>query len=382
MSADVLIAGGGVAGAALAIMLGRRGVRVDLFEQRRFPSEKPCGEGIMPGGVGVLLRLGLLDAVGGEPFSAIRWYTNDLFAEGRFPRAPGEPTFGVAQRRLRLDSALFEAARATPGVRAFEGVRVDAPIIEGARVTGVIAAGEERRAPLVVIADGAGSRLRSALGLCGRKARRARVGVRAHFGGVADRLAQDRVEVFIHEGHELYVTRLPGGEAMVAGLTDRIAVGVDLKSALRRWIDTEPRLREALADASILGTVAGRYPLAGRARAGVVPGAVLLGDAAGWTDPVTGGGISQALLAAELLADHIPDALARGDAVLRRFDRRRRRLLRDQRLLTAGVLELTAHPRLVRPTLRVLAAWPGLFSHFIGVATGSRRFIWSRAFAP
>ena len=45
---DVLIAGGGIAGSALAIQLGRRGVRIELFERGRFPKEKPCGEGLMP----------------------------------------------------------------------------------------------------------------------------------------------------------------------------------------------------------------------------------------------------------------------------------------------------------------------------------------------
>jgi len=372
VSADVLVVGGGVAGAALAVMLGRRGVRVELFEQRRFPSEKPCGEGIMPGGVGVLARLGLLDAVGGERFSAVRWRAGDLVADGRFPSARGEPSFGAAQRRLRLDRALFEAVRATPGVRAFEGVRVEAPVVERGRVVGLVAGGVARRAGLVVLADGAGSRLRGALGLAARPERRARLGVRGHFGGVADCLAPDRVEVFLHDGHELYVTRLPEGELMVAGLTDRLAAGADPKAALGRWIAAEPALREALSAASPLGPVAGRFPLAGRARRGWLPGAVLLGDAAGWTDPVTGGGMAQALLAAELLAEHVPDALTRGDAALRCFDRRRRRLLRDQRLLTAAVLELVARPRLVRPALRGLSAWPGLFSHLVGVASGTR----------
>ena len=57
--ADVLIAGGGIAGASLAVMLGRAGVRVELFERGSFPREKPCGEGLFPGGVRVMERLGL-----------------------------------------------------------------------------------------------------------------------------------------------------------------------------------------------------------------------------------------------------------------------------------------------------------------------------------
>ena len=57
MIADVLIAGGGIAGASLAVLLGRSGLRVEMFDQRRFPSEKPCGEGIMPAGVRALVAL-------------------------------------------------------------------------------------------------------------------------------------------------------------------------------------------------------------------------------------------------------------------------------------------------------------------------------------
>jgi len=63
-AADVLIAGGGVAGASLAIMLGRAGMNVELYDRRRFPRDKPCGEGLMPAGVAVLRRLGLGAAVG------------------------------------------------------------------------------------------------------------------------------------------------------------------------------------------------------------------------------------------------------------------------------------------------------------------------------
>jgi flavin-dependent dehydrogenase len=373
MSADVLVAGGGIAGSSLALMLGRCGLRVDLYERRTFPSEKPCGEGIMPGGVGVLERLGLLDQIGGETFHAVRWYAGQLLAEGRFAPTRRAPAFGVAQRRYRLDRTLFEAAASTRGVCAFAGARVDAPLVSGGRVVGLVVGGEPRRAAITVIADGAGSRLASALGLGARRTRRSRIGMRAHFGPVTSRAGAGLVEVFIGEGRELYVTPLPGGEMLVAALSDRLAVGADARGALLRWASAEPALRERLAGVPLIGAVAGRYPLSGRVRVGAIPGAVLLGDAAGWTDPITGGGMAQALLAAELLAEHLPAALERGDAVLERFDRRRRRLLRGQRWLTAAMLELLAHPPFVAPVLRGMAARPALLSRLMAVAAGARR---------
>src|SRR5689334_19680311 len=75
---DVLIAGGGIAGSTLAILLGRAGLTVELFERGYFPREKACGEGLMPGGVGVLERLGLADAIGGAPFYGVRYYMDGL----------------------------------------------------------------------------------------------------------------------------------------------------------------------------------------------------------------------------------------------------------------------------------------------------------------
>ncbi len=87
--ADVLIAGGGIAGASLAIMLGRAGLAVDLFERGHFPKEKACGEGLMPAGVAVLERIGLADTVGGTPFYGVRYYAGQRVAEGRFPQGSG-----------------------------------------------------------------------------------------------------------------------------------------------------------------------------------------------------------------------------------------------------------------------------------------------------
>src|SRR6185295_13589576 len=132
--ADVLIAGGGIAGSSLAVMLGRAGLAVELFERGHFPKEKPCGEGLMPAGVGVLQRYDLADALGGEPFYGIRYYAGALMAEGRFPLVAGLPAAGRGQRRYYLDRALFSAAAATRGVTAYSGVRVAAPLVEGGRV--------------------------------------------------------------------------------------------------------------------------------------------------------------------------------------------------------------------------------------------------------
>ena len=374
--ADVVIAGGGPAGASLAVMLGRAGISVDVYDAHRFPREKPCGEGLMPAGVAVLERLGLLEAVGGRRLSGVRYTGFGLRAESAFPDVAGQPVCLLAQRRLRLDQALIEAARATPGVRVFEDAEVEGAAVEGGRAVGLRVGGELRRAGLVVGADGLASRVRRSLGLDGPARRPARVGVRAHYRLAAGREAPDRLEIFLGEGHELYVAALPDRELLVAALARKEALGGGARATLARWIDAEPRLRELLDGAEPLTDVAGRAPVVQRARAGVAPGAVLLGDAAGSTDPLTAGGMAHALLTAERLAAYVPRALAGGtpgDRWLRRFDRERRRLLRDHVLLTGVLVALVGRPRAARATLGLMRAQPALMRHLVGVAAGVRR---------
>src|SRR5205085_2367998 len=267
---DVLIAGGGIARSALAIMLGRAGLTVELFERGHFPREKACGEGLMPAGVGVLERLGLADAVGGAPFYGVRYHAGTLIAEGRFPTVAGVPATGRGQRRRHLDQVLFAAAAATPGVTAQTGTWVEAPIREGARVVGLVAAGQERRAPLVVAADGAHSRLRRLLGLDCPSPRRWRVGLRMHFRLAPGRVQPPWVEIFLGQGYELYVTPLPQGEVLVAGLAEHDRVVGGAEASMQRWVAEQSVLRTRLEGAARRTTLLGMSPLTCRARAGVV----------------------------------------------------------------------------------------------------------------
>jgi flavin-dependent dehydrogenase len=375
--ADVLIAGGGVAGSALAILLGRRGLEVDVFERSRFPREKPCGEGLMPAGVAVLERLGLAGTVGGARFVGVRYHFGRSVAEGRFPADAGFPATGIGQRRWRLDRVLFEAASATPGVTASVGSRVEEPISENGRVVGLVVDGRARRGRLVVAADGVRSPIRTRLGLDAPVKRR-RIGMRRHFRLASDRENEPWVEVFLRPGHELYVAPLPDREVLVAGLAPEHALRAPAGRVFESWWRGEPELAARLDGAQTASDLIGVCPLAGRARIGVAAGVVLLGDAAGFIDPLTGGGMTQALLTAELLAERV--ALRRGDdSWLWEFERARRRMLGDYRKLTRAVLWLSTRPRLAERVIGVLGGTPALFSHLVGVSAGTRRLVpWNR----
>jgi flavin-dependent dehydrogenase len=366
---DVLIAGGGIAGSGLAILLGRCGLTIELFERAQFPREKPCGEGLMPAGVGVLCRLNLAEAVGGAPFYGVRYYFGERVAEGRFPEIAGVPLAGRAQRRKRLDHALFQAAAATPGVKARTGALVEAPLIENGRVAGLLVNGEAHCARLVVAADGAHSRIRHQLGL-NLPSRRKRLGVRAHFRMAAGQPQPPWVDVFAGRGYELYVAPLPERELVVAALADSQVWGDSAERAFHRWWRAEPRLASRLEGAEQVSPLMGSSPLTGRARIGVAPGVVLLGDADGFCDPITGGGMTQALVSAELLARFVVRDPERQEEWLGEFERARRRMLRDYRMLTQMVLWVADHRRLATALLFALKNSPKVFSHLVGVSGG------------
>lgn len=370
---DVLIAGGGIAGSALAILLGRQGVRVEIFERARFPREKPCGEGLMPAGVAALERMALREEAGGAPFHGVRYHFERRSITGKFPAQNGRAATGLGQRRFVLDRVLFQTAASTPNVTAHEGVSVDGPIVEQGRVKGLHAERKELRAALVVAADGVHSSLRRQLGLA-QPIRRKRFGVRTHFRLAHGREHPSWVDVFLGARHELYVTPLPEGEILVGALVHAVALNEPVAEAFPRWCRAQPALAEELEGAAQLTPLHGVSPLAARPRAGFVPGCVLLGDAAGFVDPITGGGMAQALLSAELLAGHAVENLGREDVWLREFDRAREKMLRDYRWLTGMLLWLSERPRLARRTLGVMPRFPRLLSHLVGVATGMRNF--------
>ncbi len=337
---EILIVGAGPAGAALAIHLARMGREVVLLDRAKFPREKACGEGLMPAGVAALERLGV--HVEGAAFRGVRYHHAGRVAEGQFRGG----VCGAGMRRWNLDAALIAAARSS-GAKVLEGVSVDDILWSGTAVQGVVAGGETFQARLTVAADGANSRLRHKFGWDASTASR-RYAVRRHYRGEIE----PWVQVHLENGCETYVTPLPAGEIQIATLRER-------------GNESGVALPEALRDLRPVGEPLGASPLTVRARQRVTEGCVLLGDAAGTCDPVTGGGMAQALLSAELLAVHIGSGLD-----VQKFDRAREAMLRNYRWLTAGVLTLAEHPALLRPALAILGKSPRLFTSLLSLAGG------------
>ena len=273
---DVTIVGGGPAGSALAVLLGRQGVNVVLFEKARHPRYKPCGEGLLPHGVAALREIANLPDV--PHVKGLRFVAGTASVDADFPADDG-----LVVRRDRFDAWLFELAANTPNVEARDGTAYR----PGA--TG-----------LLVGADGSHS-------MCHRRlravfARPRRAGLSSHLTGLQG--LSDRVEVFFHDEGELYVAPTGGGEALVSALFDYRHFRRDgITYLLNKTIALRDRLSQVVFTTPVLAAA----PLGLH-----VPRVVdlnqrllLVGDAAGTPDPITAGGLSLALTATRAAADAI-----------------------------------------------------------------------------
>ena len=366
--ADVLICGGGVAGSALAILLGRSGISVELVERDIFPREKPCGEGLMPAGVAVLERLGLFQVVRGAPFRGVRYHFDRRCVDAPFPSASGHLICGRGVRRKYLDSSLFQNAAETPGVRASTGARIDRLLRVNGRVAGAIVNGEPQRARLVVAADGAHSRIRRELGFDASSSRK-RMGIRVHYRLARGKEQNCWVDVSLRHGYELYVTPLTDGEILIAALANAEG-GESIQSRFRRWVFAEPFLADLLEGAEQISDPACASWPVNSAKPRNAPGVVLLGDAAGLIDPISGGGMTHALLTAELLAKYIRNGIESGEEWMSSFERERQTLLKGFRRLTRALLWLAAYPAAAGQILATAGNFPPLISYFAGIAGG------------
>ncbi len=282
----ILIVGGGIAGLNCALRLLRRGFEVTVVERRRGPLDKVCGEGVLPFGAALLSELGLLESVcrAGAKFGGVSYHAEGRRADGRFQ----DGAFGVGVERKALDAVFRNACALFPKFSLKEGVAVKPGPIEG----------YDR----VVAADGVCSRWGD-YG-AGSARRSCRLGVRFRLAAPAE----PRVNVHFFKGFEVYLTPVGETEVSVAMLIDPDRLGIS-GGQLKPWSlaffrDAFPQFAGApVRDFATRGPIAAR-------RSGRAPSIHLLGDAWRAFDPISGAGMSFALLCGKLAAERIDDPAA------------------------------------------------------------------------
>jgi len=283
---DVIVVGAGPAGSTTAYRLARAGARVCLVDRARFPRDKPCGGGLT------------IRAVRELPFSidpVVEDRVDTLELGLRYTRRwsgrADVPLVLMTQRR-RLD-AFFAKQAAAAGADFRDGVKVTGVDPDGA----VTAGGERLEADVVVGADGAN-------GITARS-----LGLPAHEHGVA---LEGNVG-YAHVSRERFGGRavvelgaVPGGYAWVFPKGDHVNVGVG------GWQSEGPRLRERLHElcaafeideADVRDLRGHRLPMRGASRRPVERRVLLVGDAAGLVDPLSGDGMYEAFVSGRLAAE-------------------------------------------------------------------------------
>ena len=332
MSPDILVIGGGPAGLAAAIAARFKGFDVTVVDAARPPIDKSCGEGISPAGVEILRRFGVqLSTADGFPVRGIRFVGDGASVEAGFPSGSG-----LGLRRTRLHQILVGRASEL-GVRLLWNTPVTHP-----------AAFSSCR--WVVGADGQNSGVRRAAGLDAASREFRRFGFRRHY-----RLSPwtDFVEVHWGSRCQIYVTPVSRDEVGIAMLSRDSHLRLD--NALMEFPDIQRRLQGAEVSSAERGamTVSRRLRRLFRGRT------VLIGDASGSVDAISGEGLSLSFHQAVALSE----AFSGGD--LRPYQAEHRRLARRPALMARLLLALDRCPPLRRSALRMLAFDPPIFAKLL-----------------
>jgi flavin-dependent dehydrogenase len=316
---DVIIAGGGPAGASAAINLAMQGAQVLLLEQKKFPRPKLCGEFISPECVGLFESLGVADQmIAAHPakLSETVFYSRT----GRSARVPsqwfGSTGIALGLSRAEMDERLLRRAADT-GARVIEDAHVTNLVIKNETVCGVVVKRngiEETFSGLITVDATGRSRSLVRQASSNNKPRHARapmVAFKAHFENTG--VAAGACEIYFYRGGYGGLSSIENGLSnlcFIVSARDVRACGANADRVVREVVCQNQRARVTLRSARL------RSPwlavsLEGFGRHAVAPmkGLVAIGDAASFIDPFTGSGMLMALQSGALAADEIAKCL-------------------------------------------------------------------------
>jgi 2-polyprenyl-6-methoxyphenol hydroxylase-like FAD-dependent oxidoreductase len=386
---DIIIVGAGVAGSSSAIFLGQEGYRVLLLDRAQFPRHKTCGEGIMPEGVRILDSLGLLPAIleaGAGIVRGLRFRSQaGVWAQADFPPMGGEPAYSVVIRRYELDHLLIERAKALPNVTVREGFAMQEALFNEGTIQGVIGhhigqpkRSQTLRAPLTLGADGMHSRFHNRYGITRRVRRRQRWGISGHLRGV-DGL-RPYIEVLFQADHEIYLAPVSSDMALVAILLEKKAMATlrgNLADRYYQFLTSAPGLGQRVRDSQVIPPVGARGPLGFTVDPVYLPGLLLVGDSAGFLDPITGEGMTLALKSVQAAVPIIQQAFETGNFspdILGQYAAERARVFKDVSQLTQLMLNVSRWSSLTNRAIRGLRSTERLFQKLLGIAAGTNRY--------
>ena len=329
---DVIVVGAGPAGATAATVLAQKGYDVLLLDKVDFPRDKACGDGIPSGCIEIMIDLGMGDKIQkaiekGEFYliDQIRIYS----PKGRMLRAPLKPGEkggkAYVAPRVYFDAIIQEQAVESGAM--FEQALVKKPIFEDGRIVGVQAQlngdVKELRAKVVVGADGVTSSIARSLRPKDEQhvdAHRA-VALRAYINDIDEN--PNEAEFY------LYDEVLPGYAWIFSAGKNKANIGLgmrldvfrenkhNLNKMLQNFINM-PQIKKRLRrGGDVEGIKIWQLNFGSQERLQhAFDGALLVGDAAGFINPLTGGGIHNGMISAQLAGQTIDEALQADDTSL------------------------------------------------------------------
>lgn len=320
---DAIVVGGRCGGAALAMLLARKGRRVLIVDQAQLPSDVRLSTHLIwHAGVDRLRQWGLLDTVLASNCPALTDFSLDMGELVLRGRPPGTQVgAALSPRRLALDKVLLEAALQA-GAELRQGITFEDVIQQDGRVAGIRGrlqdgAAFTAQAKVVVGADGTHSRVARAVGADTYNEVPKESGsfnIYSYFSGVA----LSGVEFYSRPERMFYAWSTNDGRSVVGviqpGQAPRPA-RQDTEAYFFKELDTmtpglAQRVKAGQRDDEWLSGAIATF-----CRQAAGPGWALVGDAGITMDPVTAAGISSALRDAELLAGLIHQGLASPDGV-------------------------------------------------------------------
>lgn len=335
MEREIVVVGAGPSGSATAIALRQAGHDVLLIDRQEFPRDKACGDGIPAGAIEILFSLGMEERIREADFypvnrlllSSPRGYVLEAdLKKGK----TGADSYIVP--RMEFD-ALIQQHAVESGAE-FLQARAKGPIVEEGRVTGVRAringSEQEIRAKVVVGADGVTSVIARALRPDTHEDKHRAVALRTYITDIEE--LPHEVEFYLYKGIlPGYAWIFPLGEGRAnLGLGMRLDKFRDEDESLEEMVEVFldiPEIKDRIKNGGELNdTAVWQLNFGSKTFQRAYDGALLIGDAAGLINPLTGGGIHNGLQSALQAASVIHDALAKDDTSLRQLQ------VYDQRL--------------------------------------------------
>jgi geranylgeranyl reductase family protein len=386
--ADVLVVGAGPAGAATAAVLAANGHGVTLIDRARSPIGKPCGELITPRAITALeasgigaQRLGDFHAV-----THVRLTTATSSASTRWPSHDDFPDHGLVASRERLDGLLTDHAVAA-GATLLRGHEATAPIVDrgfvrGAHVTGPNGEPIELRATFTVVADGANSRFGRALGTYRQPTWPSALAHRAIYPSAL----HDAAEIeFVLDLTDRAGTPITGFGWMFPRGDGMVNVGVLMMSTspsfrvvnpahlLDRFV-AEHAKRWHLAGEPMHPPAGGRIPLGGSVGPAAGPTSLVVGDAVGAANPMSGAGVEYALETGLMAGGVLDEALRSGNAApLQRYPRQLADRYASYHKVGRLIDRLLGRPSVARRVAKAGSSRSSMANVFVRIASNELR---------